>query len=153
MNYPAPSALLNPLTFRQSGSISKVRHLCSAWGQVQMEVSEEGSIPPSPSSSRVTWQQWVPWRWWAGSHPVYVPSAQSGFIHIPAVATERISYPGLKGKTTGSTFIPLFLCNQVILLHGEGERRRKKRKCFLLISRLTATATLGACNSQFHTRC
>lgn len=78
-----------------------------------------------------------------------VPTAQSGFIHIPAGTTERISYPGLKDKTTGSTFISPFLCNQIILLHGEGERRRKKRKCFLLISGLTATATMGANNSNF----
>lgn len=51
MNYPAPSALLNPLNFRLSGSVSKVRNLCFARGWVQTEISGEGSVPPSPSSS------------------------------------------------------------------------------------------------------
>lgn len=130
MNYPAPLALLDPLNFRPSGSVSKVRSLCSTWGQVQMEISGVGSAPPAPAA----------WGW-PDSNGFPTDGEQGLTLCMCLLLTQGLSIsqlwplkgsatPGLKDKTTGSTFISPFLCNQIISLHGEGGEEEEEKKMF-----------------------
>lgn len=57
----------------------------------------------------------------------------------------------LRDKATGNTFMSQFLCNWITLLHGEGERRRKKRRYFLLVQKQTHGYSYpSSCASRFH---
>lgn len=122
---------------------------------------QEGKRPPSCVRSLVEknclfWGAPVPVPWWQGViSPQRVPgcwrAAVRGARGRATTTSVTRATMRLWDKAIGNTFMSQFLCNWITLLHGEGERRRKKRRYFLLVQKQTHGYSYPSrCASWFH---